>query len=362
MVRATFYFIMPSRTRAEMHIGLDLILETLNSTPSNRMDAAIKDYFLNATITKFVKNVIDKANAPDELKRIPFRILTYGDILNKYNDIYTLIKVDEVNVPTLPLTDDNYSIYSLPTDLFRFEASYSYVKALDCSTIITAATAPTVALSGTGAGDVDNGVHKYCIVFVYPAGDSSLSYSGIATVTVTDKATNGKVAITNIPLGTTGCTARKIYRTTAGGKVLKLLATISDNTTTTYVGPDNTADSDLGVVLPVTDDIQLPNVLTNTYDIISFNSNPYGGKGKYIGTILETNGLQLHHLQRYYINRIGIIYVKNPAILVSVPTEISCDLPGSVHDKIVEDTAQFIAAAVANGSYEHLLNESKNKN
>ena len=269
------------------------------------------------------------------------------------------IKVDEVNVPTLPLIDDNYSIYSLPTDLYRFETSYSYVRSLDCA--VTAATAPTVALAGVGAGNVDDGIHKYAITFVYPAGDTGLDYGSIATVTVTDKSTNGKVAITNIPLGSTGCTARKIYRTAAGGKVLKLLATISDNTTTTYVGPDNTADASLGVVLPVTTDIQLPNVLLNTYDIIPFNSNPYGGKGKYIGTILETNGLQLHHLQRYYINRIGIIYIKNPAILISVPAEIDCDLPGSVHDKIVEDTATFIAAAVANGSYEHLLNEAKNK-
>lgn len=351
---------MPSRTRAEMHIGLDLILETLNSTPSNRMDAAIKDYFLNSIITKFVKNVIDKANAPDEFKRVPFRILTYGDILNKYNDIYTLIKVDEVNIPTLPLIDNNYSIYSLPTDLFRFEASYSYIKPIECA--VTAATAPTVALAGTGAGNVDDGIHKYAIIFVYPDGDSNLDYDNIATVTVVDKSINGKVAITDIPLGSTGCTARKIYRTAAGGKVLKLLATISDNVTTTYIGLDNIADSDLGDILPVTNDIQLPNVLINTYDVISFNTNPYGGKGKYIGTVLETNGLQLHHLQRYYIDRIGIIYIKNPAILISIPTEVSCDLPGSVHDKIVEDTATFIAAAVANGSYEHLLNESKNKN
>lgn len=351
---------MSSRTRADMHIGLDLILETLNSAPSNRLDASVKDYFLNSTISKFVRNVIDKANNPDELKRVSFKILTYGDILNKYNDIYTLVKVDEVNVPTLPLVSDNYSIYILPTDLFRFEASYSYIKSLDCA--IAAATAPTVALAGTGAGNVDNGIHKYAIIFVYPTGDSNLDYDGIASVTVADKATNGKVAITNIPLGSTGCTARKIYRTAAGGKILKLLATISDNTSTTYTGPDNTADTSLGIVLPITtDDTQLPNVLTNTYDIISFNNNPYGGKGKYIGTIIGNGGLQLHHLQRYYINRIGIIYIKNPAILTSTPTEVDCDLPGSIHDKIVEDTAKFISAAVANGSYEHLLNEAKNK-
>ena len=68
-----------------MHIGLDLALEVLNATPTNRMDPAVKDYFLNRTISEFVKDVIAKANKPDENKRVPFRILTHGDILSKYN-------------------------------------------------------------------------------------------------------------------------------------------------------------------------------------------------------------------------------------------------------------------------------------
>jgi hypothetical protein len=43
---------MGFRTRADMHIGLDLILNTLNATPTNRMDPPIKDYFLNRTISQ----------------------------------------------------------------------------------------------------------------------------------------------------------------------------------------------------------------------------------------------------------------------------------------------------------------------
>jgi hypothetical protein len=348
---------MPVRTRSDMHIGLDLVLQTLNATPSNRFDPAAKDYFLNTIITEFVNNVINKANKPDEDKRVPFRILTHGDILSKYNDIYTLIKVDDTVLPTLPATDNNYYIYTLPSDLFRFEASYAYVRPYNCITY-RSASAPTLALGS--AGNVDNGIHKYFVTFVYGTTETDIVSTGVSSITVTDKATAGQVNITGIPLGSTGCTARKIYRTVAGGNWYnaKLVTTISDNVTTSYV--DNTADSGLGVVAATNLlDTQLPNVLTNTYDIISFNNNPFGGQRKYIGTILSTNGLHIYHLNRYAINRIGVIYIKKPAILTSSPTVVNCDLPESTHDTIITNTAKFIAAAVSSGNYEQLLMEAK---
>ncbi len=50
------------------------------------------------------------------------------------------------------------------------------------------------------------------------------------------------------PIGPTGITDRKLYRTEAGGSTLKLLTTLGDNTTTTYV--DNIADGSLGAAIP----------------------------------------------------------------------------------------------------------------
>lgn len=59
------------------------------------------------------------------------------------------------------------------------------------------------------------------------------------TITVSSKSVD-----LDLPVGIATCTARKIYRTEAGGSTLKLLTTISDNTTTTY--QDNTVDGSLG--------------------------------------------------------------------------------------------------------------------
>lgn len=102
--------------------------------------------------------------------------------------------------------------------------------------------APTVALAGLGAGNVDNGTHYYFVTYVTANGETNLS-SG-ASVTVADKTVNGQVTVTIPTSSDTRVTARKIYRNTANSYSwveVKLLATINDNTTTTYT--DNIADA-----------------------------------------------------------------------------------------------------------------------
>ena len=113
-----------------------------------------------------------------------------------------------------------------------------------------APTAPTVALASPAvAGNVDNGAHRYGVTFVTADGETELGVVS-ASVTVADKTVNGKVTLTAIPLGGSGVTSRKLYRTAAGGSTYLLLATVSNNTTTTYT--DNIADSALGAEAPST--------------------------------------------------------------------------------------------------------------
>jgi uncharacterized phiE125 gp8 family phage protein len=108
--------------------------------------------------------------------------------------------------------------------------------------------AVTVAL-GSGAGNVDNGAHRYAVTFVTSSGETQAGDIS-AAVTVADKTVNGKVSLSGIPLGGSLVTSRKLYRTTAGGSTYLLLATIADNTTTTYT--DNIADASLGAEAPST--------------------------------------------------------------------------------------------------------------
>lgn len=60
-----------------------------------------------------------------------------------------------------------------------------------------------------------------------------------------------QVALSAIPIGGTGVTSRKLYRSGASLAQLKLLATIANNTTTTYT--DSISDVSLGANAPTTD-------------------------------------------------------------------------------------------------------------
>jgi hypothetical protein len=72
-----------------------------------------------------------------------------------------------------------------------------------------------------------------------------------ATAPSTNTAAMNQIDLSAIPLGSATVTGRKVYRTAAGGAQLKLLATLADNTTTTY--SDTTADASLGANAPSSD-------------------------------------------------------------------------------------------------------------
>ena len=106
------------------------------------------------------------------------------------------------------------------------------------------ASVPTLASGGAG---VLSGEYRYRVTFAIRNGTTVLTespYGDLAgPITVSDE----QVDLSNIPTSmTTGVNARNIYRTTNGGADLFLLATIADNTTTTYA--DNTSDYDLALL------------------------------------------------------------------------------------------------------------------
>lgn len=98
-------------------------------------------------------------------------------------------------------------------------------------------SAPTV---GVGAAGALTGDYKYKVTFTYGARGESNPSAASATLTLAAQ----KGSLTAIPTGGTGTTQRDLYRTKAGGATWYFLATIADNTTTTYT--DNIGDGALG--------------------------------------------------------------------------------------------------------------------
>jgi len=104
----------------------------------------------------------------------------------------------------------------------------------------------SMASADGGAGAMEAGVYSYKVTYVYDSYQESNASAVTGTIT---QAASHQVALSSIPKGsaTSGVTARKIYRTEHDGSVYYYLATISDNTTTTYA--DNTPDSSLDTTI-----------------------------------------------------------------------------------------------------------------
>jgi hypothetical protein len=98
-------------------------------------------------------------------------------------------------------------------------------------------TTPVAALVALDVGNVDAGVHRYKVTYESVKGETIAS---AASVAITNDGSHCQNTVT-IPVGPSGTIYRHIYRTQANGSTYNLLATILNNTTTTYT--DNTTDA-----------------------------------------------------------------------------------------------------------------------
>jgi len=121
---------------------------------------------------------------------------------------------------------------------------------IDSSSGEPAPTVPTAALAAVPiAGNLENGTHRYLIVFKTADGHTEAG-AATAAVTVTDKTINGKIELTAIPIGGSAVTDREVYRQFNSTGTFKLQSTIANNTATTLT--DNTANASLGADAPST--------------------------------------------------------------------------------------------------------------
>ena len=120
----------------------------------------------------------------------------------------------------------------------------------------------TSTVSSQAAG-VLTGDYRYKVTYV-----NSQSVEGdVGPVTATFTAAAATLRVASIPVApqSWGVNSRRLYRTEAGGTTFKRVATIADNTTTTY--DDNNTDASLGTTAP-TDNGVPPN-----YSICIYHQN-----------------------------------------------------------------------------------------
>ncbi len=106
---------------------------------------------------------------------------------------------------------------------------------------------PTMTVTAyTGAGGTPTGAYQYKITYVNTASVEGNPSTALGTFTVASE----RISLVCLPVApqSWGVASRKLYRTVTSGATFLLVATIADNTTTTY--NDNIADSALGAAAP----------------------------------------------------------------------------------------------------------------
>ena len=162
-----------------------------------------------------------------------------------------IVQVDLASIP-------GQRTYAFPSGISPTGSAWwvervEYPLLVPSSAIAAPASAPTLA-AAAGAG-LGVGAYQYAVTFVTASGETTPGpVAGVVTTSG-----NQRVNLTALPLGPTPpplsgtsasvtVLARRLYRTIAGGSALLLLATLADNTTTSYL--DTAADSALGAAPP----------------------------------------------------------------------------------------------------------------
>ena len=165
-------------------------------------------------------------------------------------------------------------------------------------------------------------------------------------------ATANQAALSGIPIGGSGTTGRKVYRTTAGGSQLKLQQTIADNSTTT--ASDSTADASLGTNAPSSDTsgLTLPagQVLAGATSILVAGTGNFSGAG---GWAIIGNGSQV-------VRYTGITSSSLTGIPASGPGSITATVP--YNSTITAAPALYYVPASGAGSIQYAINSGDDVN
>lgn len=180
--------------------------------------------------------------------KIPYdsSLSNFGTTMNYYCEIYTPAQRSELATQVAYEFGETYSIIN-PGTANRAHQGKRQNQIPGTSTSITAPSSSAVASLIVSAGNLGIGTYSYYVEYVNASGVSSAP-SPLSNI-ITTISGSQRINLASIPVSADPLvTARKIYRTTAGGGIYYLLTTIAGNVTTTY--QDNIADASLGVQMP----------------------------------------------------------------------------------------------------------------
>ena len=191
-------------------------------------------------------SVFTHAGSPWDTITTRLRIGNLNGYLGCYTDLYGIgigddddyLKYEPTNGLQMRVSGTNALVIGHGSDILLKHGGDLRFKTVDAPA--TKCTGVALELSGNLAASY----YIYSITYVNASGETDL---GVSSDRIYADATHQQIQLSNIPISPSDAvSARKLYRRKATGGTINryYLATISDNTTTTYT--DNIADADLG--------------------------------------------------------------------------------------------------------------------
>ena len=405
-------------TIQEMHIGLNVVLQRVNSNLFTKLLHEELDYFINNVTKQLIRAVL-----LDE-KNTVANIVGYSDIRQYYDTLHPYIK--SIDTPLTESLGNGYTYSTLPSGFTTTtqDAASTLKKGIKYKVLAPGTGTPN--FTNLGAASVASGL--WVAGYEFTCDIDNLSDSSISVVAgETYRVINPGDAITEFAdSGLANCTAGTQWtavadKTATGWSNNPTIEQITDQPTIWGTGTivvaiasdnyflDISTSSNVDYGNPITSGVlqygkQYRIDVIGTTDLSNHGAYAYtgdnviftctsgsaitwaGGTSLYLtdkysnnlikyqdisnmldnsfGTVVSSpissmanSEIRVYHENKFEVNRVYLDYIREP-ISVDWNNSVNSDLPINLHDKVVDITAQFIMGITNNPAYEKLVNEN----
>lgn len=338
-------------TAKEMHIGVNLLLQKINSNYIDSFEPEEIDWALNEEVIRFIKQ--RRSNKSNDKQK------GYLDGQKRFDDLKALI-----TPASLPCyIRDNNSVFSyLPSNYLTLNNDRTITKDL-CSSLYS----PTVTLVTK---------YIYCIqiendINLYQ--NFKILFNGIKIFDINDYPAyaNGldsqaKFQLINLILQALDdqgyvCKYGNYYDTICQGIILVSDSQIS--ITVQYQSSSTVSSFQIKTynkVTPVSGN-EVPNRLTSDEHLFNLLDSSFGTtKASDPISSLEGDKIIVFHKQKFIASTINISYLKKPR-QISLSLNQDCNLDEWIQLEIVDNTAKRLAGVIASQNYKEIINENSLK-
>lgn len=341
-------------TVQEMHIGIDFLLQKVNSNITKTFKPQEKDWALNEEVIRFINQ---KTSSLSNSKKLGLEATE-----KRYDDIRNLITPASL----ISYVRDSDSAFSyLPADYFSLINDRSLTKNLCGLPYNTNVTISNKNFFIYSIPILDDNTNLYStfqlkrngtVIFDLANYGGSLPSSSSKFYIV-----NNLIQFLNTQSGISA-KYENYFDVSSSGCII-IVSTTNDTFQTIYVGSSPTYTSTLKTLNRINPPPsgglgEVPNRLSRTEDIYVLLSTSFCNTSWDSPlSSLEGGKIVCYHKQNFILSNINISYIRKPK-KIDLSLNVGCELSESVHQEIVDNTAKRLAGITNSEAYNQIINEN----